>query len=221
MTGIVCPPIGALENFELDFQRGGAGDGARAHAQQNRVQRVGFAGRIAERDQAMASHFSGACGIFEWLSQMTPARVAAFDCGAQIRVIVAPEHLVMAGGAIQEQAPLLAQIEQVRDRPGNRRWALFGRRRRSPGARICRRGEQAGTLANGLANLPASRCCRSCSSRNRRPASIAAAISGPAGPRNSCEEKRESVVINQSVRSTEHRLVPRTETRSHSHTAPP
>ncbi len=102
-----------LEDFELNFQGGGTGDRTGAKTEMDFVERIGFAGGVGERNEAMRK-------LFEW-SLGDVGVVVPDDSGLrgfargfrEFGMVVAPEHLIVAGGAIEEKAALFAEIEQT------------------------------------------------------------------------------------------------------------
>ncbi len=151
-----------LEDLELDLEGGSAGDRARADAQEHLVERVGIADGVRGLDQPV-------CQLFEW--RLGNVRVVVPDdtCPAgfvdgrnQRRMLVAPEHLIMPGRAVEKQTPLLAQVEQaptdqqiiarsgVIPSVGGRQNALVNRgKRRNPGHLPPHPAQQRGGFAPG------------------------------------------------------------------------
>jgi len=102
-----------FENLELNFQRPRASNRARAHPEQNRIQRILLSGRVGEFDQHLAK------ALYRSLRNVgvvVPAYALSrrhFRRLAQLGVPVAPGHLVMPGGAVQEKPALFAQVKKA------------------------------------------------------------------------------------------------------------
>src|SRR6266487_2151352 len=102
----------AFEYLQLNLQGGGARHRAGAKAKVDLVQRVGLARRIGKGNQTVSQLLERRLRNVGVIVPDDAGAGGFLDGGAKSGMIVAPEHLVMARGAIQEQAALFAQIKK-------------------------------------------------------------------------------------------------------------